>query len=186
MRREIKIAGFGGQGVILSGLILANAAGIHEGKEVAQTQSYGPESRGGACRAEVVIEDDCIDYIKPLDPDALVAMSQPALDKYISEVDRTKAAVLVDSSLVSKIPEGITHLYPIPVTDIAELKLGRKVVANIVMLGALCAITGIVDYQALKEAVKESVPPKTVELNMSALEMGFQEGAKLKSAAAVS
>ena len=175
----MRIAGFGGQGVILSGLILSVAAGIHEGKEVAQTQSYGPESRGGACRAEVVISDEEIDYIKPMDPDLLVAMSQPALDRYINEVDRKRAAVLVDSSLVASIPSGIAHLYALPLTDIAEFRLGKKIVANMVMLGALSAITALVSYEALVGAVKGTVPKKTVELNLAALKEGFQEGAKL-------
>jgi 2-oxoglutarate ferredoxin oxidoreductase subunit gamma len=179
MRKEARIAGFGGQGVILSGLILSVAAGIHEGKEVAQSQSYGPESRGGACRAEVVISDEQIDYIKPMDPDVLVAMSQPALDRYIDEMDKERAAVLVDSSLVSKLPEGVAHLYPLPMTDIAEFRLGRKIVANMVMLGALSAITGMVSYDALEEAVKGTVPPKTVELNLKALKEGYEEGKKL-------
>ncbi len=178
----MRIAGFGGQGVILSGLILAVAAGIHEGKEVAQTQSYGPESRGGACRAEVVISDEEIDYIKPMDPDLLVAMSQPALDRYIGDVDRKRAAVLVDSSLVASIPEGIAHLYPLPMTDIAEFRLGKKIVANLVMLGALSAITGLVSYEALVEAVKQTVPRKTVELNLAALKEGFEEGTKMVAA----
>ncbi len=182
MRSEMRIAGFGGQGVILSGLILAVAAGLHEGKEVAQTQSYGPESRGGACRAEVVISDEEIDYIKPMDPDVLVAMSQPALDRYINDVDQKRAAVLVDSSLVTKIPEGISHLYPLPMTDIAEFRLGKKIVANLVMLGALSAITGLVSYDALEGAVKGTVPKKTVDLNLAALKEGFQEGAKLANA----
>lgn len=182
MRREIKIAGFGGQGVILSGVILANAAGIHEDKEVAQTQSYGPESRGGACRCEVVISDEEIDYIKPLDPDALVAMSQPALDKYLAEVDRTRAAILVDSSLVSKIPDGVARLYPIPMTDLAEIRMGKKIVANMVMLGALAAITGVVSYDALVDSVRETVPKKTVDLNLAALQEGYLEGKKLLAA----
>lgn len=183
MRKEIKMAGFGGQGIILSGLILSVAAGIHENKEVAQTQSYGPESRGGACRAEVVISDEEIDYIKPMDPDVLVAMSQPALDCYIGEVDRKKAAVLVDSSLVGCIPEGIAHLYPIPMTDIAEFRLGKKIVANMVMMGALSAITGIVDYEALKASVRATVPKKTVDLNLAALEEGYREGQKMAAEA---
>ncbi|MCL4370225.1 MAG: 2-oxoacid:acceptor oxidoreductase family protein [Chloroflexi bacterium] len=179
MRKEIRLAGFGGQGVILSGLILAVAAGIHEEREVAQTQSYGPESRGGACRAEVVISDEEIDYIKCMDPDVLVAMSQPALDRYLGEVDSNRAAVLIDSSLVSKVPEGVAHLYPIPVTDIAEFKLGKKVVANMVMLGALSAITGIVSREGLEAAVRSTVPGKTIDLNLKALEQGYQEGLKL-------
>src|SRR5450756_1668105 len=131
MRSEIRIAGFGGQGVILSGLIISVAAGLHEGKEVAQTQSYGPEARGGACRTEVVISDEEIDYIKPLDADLLVAMSQPALDRYIGEMDLKRAAILVDSSLVTKVPEGVSKLYRLPATDIAEFKLGKKILSLI-------------------------------------------------------
>ncbi len=179
MRKEARLAGFGGQGVILSALILSVAAGIHEGKEVAQSQSYGPESRGGACKAEVVISDEVIDYIKPMDPDLLVALSQPALDRYIGEIDVRRAAVMVDSSLVTKIPEGVAKLYQIPLTDIAEFRLGKKIVANMVMLGALAAVTGMVSYEALVAAVKETVPPKTVELNLAAVKEGYQEGMKL-------
>src|SRR5512133_2189291 len=176
MRKETRIAGVGGQGVILSGLILSVAAGVHEEREVAQTQSYGPESRGGACRAEVVISDEEIDYIKCMDPDVLVAMSQPALDKYLADMDADRAAILIDSSLIGAVPEGIAHLYPIPVTDIAEQRMGKRVVANMVMLGALSAITGIVGYEALAESVGETVPRKTVELNLAALRAGFEEG----------
>jgi len=179
MRKEIRIAGFGGQGVILSGLILSVAAGVHEDLEVAQTQSYGPESRGGACRAVVVISDEEIDYIKPMDADVLVAMSQPALDRYIGEMDINRAAILVDSSLVSKVPDGIAHYYPVPVTDIAEGKLGKRVVANMVMLGALSAITGMVSYDALAKSIGETVPPKTVDLNLAALKEGYEEGLRL-------
>jgi 2-oxoglutarate ferredoxin oxidoreductase subunit gamma len=180
----MRIAGFGGQGVIMSGLIISVAAGLHEGKEVAQTQSYGPESRGGACRTEVVIDDEQIDYIKPLDADLLVAMSQPALDRYLGEMDLKHAAVLVDSSLVTQVPDGVSKLYKLPATDIAEFKLGRKIVANMVMLGAISAITGMVSYDALVEAVKETFPPKTLELNLAALKEGFQEGSKMATSVA--
>lgn len=182
MRKEIRIAGFGGQGVILSGLILSVAAGVHEDLEVAQTQSYGPESRGGACRAEVVISDEEIDYIKPMDPDVLVAMSQPALDRYLSDMDLSRATILVDSSLVASVPDGISHLYRVPVTDIAEQKMGRRVVANMVMLGALSAISGIVGYDALAKSVEETVPKKTVDLNLAALKEGFDLGSALHPA----
>jgi len=183
MRSEIRIAGFGGQGVILSGLIISVAAGLHEGKEVAQTQSYGPEARGGACRTEVVISDEEIDYIKPLDADLLVAMSQPALDRYIGEMDLKRAAILVDSSLVTKVPEGVSKLYRLPATDIAEFKLGKKIVANLVVLGAISAITGMVSFEALVEAVRETVPSKTVDLNLAALDAGFQEGTRMAAPA---
>ena len=87
MRKEVKMAGFGGQGIVLMGVILAEAAGYYEDLEVAQTQSYGPEARGGACRAEVVLSDEIIDYTKTLNPDVFIAMSQPALDRYLPEID---------------------------------------------------------------------------------------------------
>lgn len=120
MRKEVKIAGFGGQGVILMTVLLAQAAGIFEDKEIAQTQSYGPEARGGACRAEVVISDQKIDYIKTMNPDVFIAMSQPAFDKYITEIDPATAQVFVDETLVTNLPDNIKNLYKIPATKIAE------------------------------------------------------------------
>ena len=105
MRREIRIAGFGGQGVITLGTIVAVAAGIHEDLEVAQTQSYGPEARGGACRSDVVISNEPIDYPKPLSLDLFVALSQSGLDRYWAEVREGKTLVLVDQTLVTKVPE---------------------------------------------------------------------------------
>jgi len=119
MRQEIRIAGFGGQGIISMGILLAVAAGKYEGKEVAQTQSYGPEARGGACKTEVVLADGEIDYIKALHPDFLVVMSQPALDKYVSGIDPEGATLVVDETLVQNVPANIKKLVKVPATKIA-------------------------------------------------------------------
>jgi len=120
MRREIRVAGFGGQGVITLGTIVAVAAGIHENLEVAQTQSYGPEARGGACRSDVVISDEPIDYTKPLALDLFVALSQSGLERYWPEVREGKTLVLVDRTLVTKLPEHHPQILGLEATRMAE------------------------------------------------------------------
>ncbi|MFZ5651741.1 MAG: 2-oxoacid:acceptor oxidoreductase family protein [Bacillota bacterium] len=173
MRKEIKLAGFGGQGIILMGILLTHAAGYFEGKEVAQTQSYGPEARGGACRTEVVISDEQIDYIKTLNPDVSVFMSQPALDKYIKEINSETTQVFVDQTLVSEIPIKIKHLYHIPATKLADENCGNKMVANTVMLGALVKITNLISIEALKGAISKQLPAKIQDINFKALEVAL-------------
>ncbi|MBW2408830.1 MAG: 2-oxoacid:acceptor oxidoreductase family protein, partial [Deltaproteobacteria bacterium] len=116
MRNEVVFAGFGGQGIVKAALLLAQAAGLHENKEVAQTQSYGPEARGGACRSEVVISEEQIDYIKALDVDCLVVMSQPALDKYIGTVDPDKTFVIADTTLIREVPQRLKKVFPVEAT----------------------------------------------------------------------
>ena len=111
MRKEILLAGFGGQGIISIGILIACAAGKYGGKHVAQAQSYGPEARGGACKAEVVIDDGEIDYIKTLDPNVFIVMSQLALDQYIGRIDPEKGIVIADSSLVTDIPSNYRNVY---------------------------------------------------------------------------
>lgn len=174
MRRELRIAGFGGQGVIKAAVLTALAAGLNENKEVAQTQSYGPEARGGACRSDVVISDQSIDYIKPMAIDAFVVMSQPALDKYIVDIDRTKTLVIADSTLVTDIPADTANLFLVEATRLAEQELGAALYANIIMLGALAAAGDMVGLTALSEALDGAVPPKTLESNRTALELGFR------------
>ena len=170
MRKEIKLAGFGGQGIILMGVLLAKAAGYYEGKEIAQTQSYGPEARGGACRAEVVISDELIDYIKTLNPDIFVAMSQLALDKYIDGIDPKTTTVFVDETLVEKVPASIRHCYPIPATTLAEEKCGTKMVANTVMLTAMVKTTKLISVETLRSAIAEQLAPKMRDVNLMAFE----------------
>ncbi len=170
MRKEIKLAGFGGQGIILMGVMLAKAAGYYEGQEIAQTQSYRPEARGGACRAEVVISDEPIDYTKTLNPDIFIAMSQLALDMYINEIDPETAKVFVDETLVMTVPDNIRHVYRIPATRLAEEKCGNRMVANTIMLSATVKITNVISIEALRSAITEQLAPRIRDVNLKALE----------------
>ena len=181
MRNEVIFAGFGGQGVVKAALLLAQAAGLHENREVAQTQSYGPEARGGACRSEVVISDEEIDYIKALNIDSFVVMSQPALDKYIEKVDPDKTYIIADTTLIHDVPRKLKRVYPVEATRIAEEALGHSLFANIVMLGALSAITGVVALSSLENTLDGNVPAKTLDKNRSALNKGYAVGTQLLS-----
>ena len=175
MRLEIRFAGFGGQGIIKSGIITATAACIHAGKNAVQTQSYGPESRGGACKSEVVISEDEIDFPKVVEPDILVLMSQHAYNDYIDDV-KAGGIVVLDPDMIPRQKESKgVKVFRVPATKIAE-ELGRKIVANIVMLGAFVAITGVLDENAVREAVKENIPKGTEELNLAAFQKGYEYG----------
>ena len=178
MRYEIRLAGSGGQGLVLAGVILAEAAGIYDGKFVCQTQSYGPEARGGASKAEVVISDAEIDYPKAIRPDVILALNQKSLDAYLGDL-KAEGVLLVDADLVQEVPE--TGALSIPFTRLAR-EAGRELVANIVALGALAAITGAVSPEALKAAVLARVPAGSRELNERALEAGLAAGAKIMAA----
>ena len=167
-RYEIRLAGSGGQGLILAGIILAEAAGIHGGKFVCQTQSYGPEARGGTSKAEVVISDAEIDYPKAIQPDVLLAMNQKSLDTYAADL-KPEGLLIVDADLVPEVPND--RFIAIPFTRLAR-DLGKEMVANIVALGALAALTGVVSLQSLESAVLARVPKGTEELNKKALEAG--------------
>ena len=181
MTKEIRFSGLGGQGIILIGVILAEAAGIHDGKEVVHAQSYGGEVRGGAVRSEVVIGegDEEIDYPAVINPDILVAMSQEAADRYAGSVKKD-GIILLDSTYVLKEPASATKTYNAPLTLIAEEKLGTKLGANLVALGAVCQLTQVVSEEALKQAVLERVPKGTEEINLKALRVGFDIAEKLK------
>ncbi len=173
MRKEVKMAGFGGQGIVLMGVILAEAAGYYEDLEVAQTQSYGPEARGGACRAEVVLSDEIIDYTKTLNPDVFIAMSQPALDRYLPETDPGYAQVFVDDTLVTNVPQGVKHLHRVPSTRLAEERCGNRMVANIIMLGIVVKRTGIISMEALRSTIEQRLSRKLREINRKALETAW-------------
>lgn len=173
MRTEIRFAGFGGQGIIKSGIITAAAACIYGGKSAVQTQSYGPESRGGACKSEVVISEEEIDFPKVVEPDILVLMSQHAYNDYVSDV-KPGGTIIIDPDMIPHEKNlGNSRTFKVPATRIAE-ELGRKIVANIVMLGAFVAITNAVDKSALKESIKANVPKGTEELNLTAFEKGYE------------
>jgi 2-oxoglutarate ferredoxin oxidoreductase subunit gamma len=168
MRYEIRLAGSGGQGLILAGIILAEAAGLYDGKFVCQTQSYGPEARGGASKAEVVISDSEIDYPMAIQPDVFLAMNQKSLDTFISEL-KPDGLLLVDADLVTEFPA--RQAVALPFTRIAR-DLGKVMVANIVALGALSQLTGLVSLQGLAAALRARVPRGTEELNQRALAAG--------------
>ena len=179
MRVEVRFAGFGGQGIIKSGIIVAAAACIHAGKNAVQTQSYGPESRGGACKSEVVISEEEIDFPKVVEPDVLVLMSQHAYNDYAEDV-KSGGTVILDPGMIPREKDlKNMRVYRVPATKIAE-ELGRRIVANIVMIGAFTAITGLLDEKAAKESIKENIPRGTEELNLAAFEKGFEYGKTAK------
>lgn len=169
-RQEIRFAGFGGQGLLLAGILLGKTAALYAGKQAAQSQSYGTEARGGASQCNVVIDDQEITYVGVVNPDVFVVMSQEAYDKLIGEV-KEGGLVFYDSDLV-KIEEN-PGLRQIPVSSTSAAKeLGKQMVANVVMLGAMVERTKIVDVELAKACLKESVPPGTEELNLRAFDLG--------------
>lgn len=173
-REEIIIGGFGGQGIVLAGNIVGKAAAIFGGKNATLTQDYGPEARGGACRAQVVISDSPISYPYIENPLVLVAMSQEAYTKYALGLHKD-VLLLIDKNLVKPRKSRNNRIFSIPSTQIAQ-ELGRTAVANIVMLGFLTAITKIISIDAMKKAVLDSVPKGTEELNEKAFEHGYAYG----------
>jgi len=181
MKKKIRIAGFGGQGVVLSGVILGRAAVLYDKKRATQTQSYGAEARGGAARSEVIISDESIDYPQVINPDILIAVSQRALDKYIKDL-KPEGMLIVDSELVKDLPENYSlSLYRIPASQIASEEFGRIIVANMIMLGFLVGLTEIVSLEALRKSVRESVPKGTEDVNLKALKKGEEMAREMNS-----
>ena len=169
MRVEFRLSGSGGQGLLLAGIVLAEAA-IQEGKNAVQTQSYGPEARGGSSKAEVVISDDDIDYPKAVDPDFLLALTPEAYKTYGPLMK--KGTIIIDASVVQDASIAAKTV-ALPILDTAATKIGKKVVANIVALGVLGGISGVASAATLKDAVLARVPKGTEDLNVSALEAGL-------------
>jgi 2-oxoglutarate ferredoxin oxidoreductase subunit gamma len=176
-RYEIRLSGSGGQGLILMGIILAEAVGIYDGKFVAQTQSYGPEARGGSSKAEVVVSDEEIDYPKAMKPDLLLAMNQKSCDEFYPEL-KPDGILIVDSTFVRQIPT--PKAFQIPFTRIAREKFKREVVANIIALGALTQLTPMVSAKAVEAAVLARVPKGTETLNRDALKAGMAAAKRAK------
>ncbi len=174
MRREVRFSGFGGQGIILSAVILGRAAVMHDNKFAVQTQVYGPEARGGASMSQVIIDDAPILFPKVTNPDIFVIMSQEGFEKYGAGADK-EAVMLVDSTLVYSRPQ--CRCIEIPATREAKQTLKRDIVANIVMLGALVAATHVVSEAALEKAILDSVPKGTEALNQKAMKLGLELGA---------
>lgn len=173
MRHEVRFSGFGGQGIILSAVILGRAAVMYDNKFAVQTQVYGPEARGGASMSAVILEDEPILFPKVTNPDIYMIMSQEGFEKYGASPS-PEAIMLVDSTLVHSRPK--CRYVEIPATQEAKKTLGRDVVANIVMLGGLVSATHVVSESALEKAILDSVPKGTEALNQKAMKLGLELG----------
>jgi 2-oxoglutarate ferredoxin oxidoreductase subunit gamma len=171
---EVRIAGFGGQGVILAGFIIGKAASLYDQKAATMTQNYGPESRGGACMADVLISEEEIGYPKVKHPDILVALSQEAYAVNVAKVAEG-GLVIADNDLVKFDRQPDAQVRMVPATRLAE-ELGKKLVANIIMLGFFTAQTGLVSPEAMRRAIQSSVPARFTALNLKAFEVGFEYG----------
>ncbi|MBI5968130.1 MAG: 2-oxoacid:acceptor oxidoreductase family protein [Deltaproteobacteria bacterium] len=169
-RQEIRFAGFGGQGLLLAGILLGKTAALYAGKQAAQTQSYGTEARGGASQCNVVIDDQEITNVGVVNPDVFVVMSQEAYDKLIGDV-KEEGLVFYDSDLVKIKEKPKLRQVPIPSTSAAK-DLGKQMVANVVMLGAMVEGTKVIEAELIKACLKESVPPGTEQLNLKAFDLG--------------
>ena len=176
-RIKIRLAGSGGQGVVLASIILAEAAGIHDGYEVTQSQSYGPEARGGHCKAEVVVSAGQIDYPKAVNLDVLVALNQSSLDEYFYDL-KEEGVLIVNSDLCHNVLKSTA--YKIPFSTLAKEKAGIPQTMNIIALGAFCAITEIVTPAAMRKAVMSRAPKGTEKANAKALDIGLREAKKAK------
>jgi 2-oxoglutarate ferredoxin oxidoreductase subunit gamma len=175
---EIKFGGFGGQGVILAGIIIGRAASIYDNKYATLTQAFGPEASGSACSAQVIISNEKILYPYVTKPEILMVLSQEACNKFLPETT-DNALVIIEEDLVRpKCLRSGMNVHGIPATRIAE-ELGRKMILNIIMVGFFTAITKLVNYEAVKEAVKASVPPGTESMNLRAYDRGYQYGLTL-------
>lgn len=172
-RVEIRLSGSGGQGLILGGVILAEAAAIYDGKNATQSQSYGPEARGGSSKSEVIISKEEILFPKTENIDVLLCLTQQACDSYLCglEEDRT---LIIDSFYVKTIPAAYKNVYAIPFTEIARKEFGTPMVVNIMAIGAISHITGSVSQEAMIKAVESRVPKGTEELNRKALLRGIE------------
>jgi len=172
---EIRIAGFGGQGVILSAMVIGKAASIFEGDFATMTQSFGPEARGGACSAQVILSDSPVLYPYVTHPDILVVMSQEAYTKFSPEL-KANGTLVTEQDLVKigNIPAG-TKVFSCPATRLAE-ELGKKLVLNVVMVGFFAAVTKLLQPESLRQAVSDSVPPAFKALNEKAFDKGYEYG----------
>lgn len=175
-RNEIRFCGSGGQGIIMAAIILAEAAGVYDGKYVCQTQSYGPEARGGTCKADVVISNQEIDYPKASRPTLLLAMNQASCDKYFLDLKPT-GLLIVDTTFVKKVPTG--RVAALPFTRIARQKIGNELTSNMVALGAFGHLCKTVTMQSIEDALMARVPKGTEDLNLKALRAGMDAAKQL-------
>ena len=175
-RYEVRLSGSGGQGIIIAAIVLAEAAGVYDKKFVCQSQSYGPEARGGTSKAEVIISNQTIDYPKAIKPDLLLSMNQEACDTYFSDL-KTDGLLVVDSTLVHQVPTN--RVAAIPFTRIARKEIGKEMVANMVALGAVGVLSQIISSNNLEQALMARVPKGTEEINRKALHAGIEAAKKI-------
>jgi 2-oxoglutarate ferredoxin oxidoreductase subunit gamma len=179
-KTEIKIGGFGGQGVILSGYILGRAASIFDTKYATMIQAFGPEARGSSCSAQLIVSDEAITYPYITAPNLMIIMSQEAYTKYSPELAQGGTLITEEELVVThNLRKDIIH-YSIPATRFAE-ELGKRIVVNIIIIGFTAALSGVVNADAAREAVKASVPQGTENLNLKAFQKGYDYGLSLRS-----
>jgi 2-oxoglutarate ferredoxin oxidoreductase subunit gamma len=178
MRKEIRIAGFGGQGTVLAGYLLGKAFSLYQGLDAVMTQSYGPEARGGAASSNIVVADREIAFPFVQRADILIALSQEAYSKFRQETTHD-AVILLDTSLV--IPEAGDAVLGLPATEIAE-QLGHRIVANVVMLGFLCGCQDWIKSEALTEAIRTTLKEKLIDLNIKAFQEGLEKSSSMEPA----
>lgn len=169
---QIRLSGSGGQGLILAGIILAEAA-IADGKEALQSQSYGPEARGGSSKSEVIISDGRINYPKVDIPDIVLAMTEESLNKYGADL-KEDGILVVDNTIIREIPGKYKNVHAVPITKLAREKCGRELFANIVALGVIAKLAEDISFSALENAVLNRVPKGTEDMNRLALKTGYQ------------
>lgn len=173
---EIRFAGFGGQGIIRSGIIVGRAVSIYDGGFSTMNQSFGPEARGGACSSQLLVSDQKILYPYITRSDYLIVMSQEACDKFEPEV-KGDGVLIFDEDLVN--PTTKKQILSIPSTRFAE-ELGNRIFANVVMLGFVTAVTEVVSLEAMKKSIPESVPERFIDKNLKAFDKGYDYGLKVK------
>jgi 2-oxoglutarate ferredoxin oxidoreductase subunit gamma len=170
---DLTIAGVGGQGSILAGVILGSAAATYENKYATQTQAYSSELRGGFAAAWVIVSDEPIEFPRVTHPDVLVAQAQDSINRF-AQVVKPDGILIVDSDMVQEIPPNIKQKYTIPATSIARNQVKAAVTANMVMLGALCKVTQVVSRTALEQAIQKAVPKGKEQLNLEAFNLGYE------------
>lgn len=172
-RYEIRLGGSGGQGLILAGVILGEASSIFDGKNAVQSQSYGPEARGGMSKSDVIISDEDIDFPKAYTVNLLLALTQQSFTGYIKDVV-AGGIVVYDSDRVKETKEGNYRLVGLPIIATATGDIGKAFVANIVSLGAIVELTGVVSKESIEKAVLKRAPRGTEEMNKKALHAGYE------------
>ena len=172
MQTEIRISGFGGQGVGLAGFIIGKALAIFSDFEAVMTQSYGPEARGGASKAEVIISDSAINFPKISKPNILLSLTQKSLNEYLKDIDKS-GIIIADSSIGVECTEN-SNIYKLPIIDSSKEVMGSKVGANMVALGVISQIIEGVDIENIKKSIIKRVPKGTEELNIAAFEKGIE------------